>query len=173
MMLNDVHRGIKKNKRKRRLGRGAGSGRGKTASRGGKGQRARHGYNALSIFQGGASPLVRRVPKRGFTNSFALIVGTVNVGELEAKFSAGDEVNVETLRSKSLVKSRHAVLKILGDGPLTKNLKVAAHRFSESAKEKITQAGGEVVILPPKVSVEEKKKKAKASKAARPAKSAK
>ncbi len=103
-------------------------------------------------------PLVRRVPKRGFNNRFALIVGTVNVGDLEAAFEAGDEVTPETLRAKSLAKSRWDVLKVLGDGELTKKLKVSAHRFSESAKEKIEKAGGEVVVLPGKTPVAQKQK---------------
>lgn len=158
MMLNDVNRGISKHKRSRRLGRGPGSGRGKTAARGGKGQTARHGYKALPIFQGGSLPLVRRVPKRGFTNSFAPIVGTVNVGDLEEKFAAGEEVNVESLKAKSILKSRCDLLKILGDGELTKSLKVVADRFSQTAREKISKAGGEIVELPGKVPVAAKQK---------------
>jgi large subunit ribosomal protein L15 len=106
------------------------------------------------------------VPKRGFTNSFALRVGTVNVGDLEDKFSPDEEVNLRSLKVKSVLKSRCDVLKILGDGQLTKALKISAHRFSESAKEKISAAGGEIVIIPPPVAVEEKKKQAKAKKAA-------
>ena len=103
-------------------------------------------------------PLVRRVPKRGFNNRFALIVGTVNVADLERAFEAGEEVTPETLRAKSLAKSRWDVLKVLGDGELTKKLKVSAHRFSESAKEKIEKAGGEVVVLPGKTPVRQKQK---------------
>jgi large subunit ribosomal protein L15 len=148
MKLNEVNSGIHKHKKVRRIGRGPGSGRGKTAGRGGKGQRARAGYSALPIFQGGAMPLVRRVPKRGFHNRFALRIGTVNVSDLERVFSAGDEVNSETLRAKLLLKHRYDELKILGDGELTKSLKVTAHRFSGSAREKIEKAGGEVTILP-------------------------
>jgi len=105
-------------------------------------------------------PLVRRVPKRGFNNRFALIVGTVNVADLERAFEAGDEVTPETLRAKSLAKSRWDVLKVLGDGELTKNLTVSAHRFSESAKEKIEKAGGSVVLLAGKAPVEKKQKQA-------------
>ena len=147
MSLHDIHRGITKNKKRKRLGRGPGSGQGKTAGRGHKGQKARAGYKALSIFEGGAMPVVRRVPKRGFNNSFALTVATVNVSDLERVFDAGAEVTPESLREKSLAKSRYDILKILGNGDLTKKLRVSAHRFSKSAEEKIKQAGGEVNVL--------------------------
>ncbi len=148
MNIDDVHRGITKFKKRRRIGRGPGSGFGKTSGRGHKGQKSRAGWSRKAVFQGGAMPLVRRVPKRGFNNRFALVVATVNVSDLEIAFDAGEEVTPETLRAKSLAKSRWDVLKILGNGDLTKSLKVAAHRFSESAKEKIEKAGGEIVILP-------------------------
>ena len=111
-------------------------------------------------------PLVRRIPKRGFTNIFALDVAAVNVGDLEEQFDAGDEVTPDALRAKSLVKSRYDELKILGNGELTKKLRVSAHRFSASAREKIEKAGGEVVVLPGKVPCEVKKKEKRQSKAA-------
>jgi large subunit ribosomal protein L15 len=105
-------------------------------------------------------PLVRRVPKRGFNNRFALTVATVNVSDLEQAFDAGAEVNPETLQEKSLAKRRFDVLKILGDGELTKKLKVSAHRFSKTAREKIEKAGGEAIELPGKKPlVREKQKK--------------
>lgn len=160
MNIDDVHRGISKNKRRRRIGRGPGSGWGKTSGRGHKGQKSRAGSSRKPVFQGGAMPLVRRVPKRGFNNKFALVVGTVNISDLETVFESGDEVTPETLQAKSLAKSRWDVLKILGDGELTKSLKVAAHRFSGTAKEKIEKAGGEVVVLPGKTPVAQKRKEA-------------
>ena len=163
MNLHDVNRGIHKHKKKRRVGRGPGSGRGKTSSRGHKGQGSRAGYSSHPIFQGGAMPLVRRIPKRGFNNRFALTVATVNVSDLEKAFAAGAEVTPESLREHSLAKCRYDVLKVLGDGELTKKLKVAAHRFSQSAREKIEKAGGEVVVLPPKTPVKEKIKQKRAS----------
>lgn len=147
MNIENVHAGVKTNKKGRRIGRGVGSGRGKTAGRGHKGQKSRAGWSRKAVFQGGAMPLVRRVPKRGFNNRFALVVGTVNVSDLERAFEPGDEVTPDTLRAKSLGKSRWDVLKVLGDGELSKNLKVSAHRFSESARQKIEKAGGEVVVL--------------------------
>ena len=166
MNLNDIHRGIQKFKKRRRIGRGPGSGHGKTSGRGHNGQKSRAGYSALPTFQGGAMPLVRRVPKRGFNNKFALTVATVNVADLEAAFDTGEEVTAETLRSKSLAKQRYDILKVLGDGELTKKLKVCAHRFSKSAAEKIEKAGGEAVVVPGKISVEVKKKEARQRKKA-------
>ncbi len=164
MNIDDVHRGIAKFKKRRRIGRGPGSGFGKTSGRGHKGQKSRAGWSRKAVFQGGAMPLVRRVPKRGFNNRFALAVGTVNVADLERAFAAGDEVTPETLRAKSLAKSRWDVLKILGDGELTIKLTVSAHRFSESAKEKIEKAGGEVIILPGTAPVVKRQKRKNVSK---------
>ncbi len=158
MNLNDVNRGVHRNKSRKRLGRGPGSGLGKTAGRGHKGQKARHGYNALSVFEGGQMPLVRRIPKRGFHNRFAATVAAVNVSDLEKRFNPGEEVNAETLKVRSLVKGSYDYLKILGNGELTKSLKVVAHRFSASAKEKVERAGGQIVILPAKAPVVKKAK---------------
>lgn len=106
-------------------------------------------------------PLARRVPKRGFNNRWAKTVCVVNVADLNDAFQDGDEVTLETLRGQNLAKGVFDVLKILGDGELTKKLKVTAHRFSKSAEEKIRQAGGETVVLPgPKKFVKQKKQKA-------------
>ncbi len=147
MNLNDVHRGITKFKRRKRIGRGPGSGTGKTAGRGHKGAKSRSGYSRKAVFQGGAMPLVRRVPKRGFHNKFALVVAAINVGDLETRYEAGEEVTPESLREKSILKSNYDVLKILGDGEITKKLSVSAHRFSATAREKIEKAGGSVTEL--------------------------
>ena len=169
MNIDDVHRGIQKKKKRRRIGRGPGSGHGKTAGRGHKGQRSRSGWSAHPVFQGGAMPLVRRVPKRGFNNKFALSVVAVNVGDLERVFAAGEEVNPETLRQRSLAKKRYDVLKILGNGELSKKLNVTAHRFSQSAQEKIEQAGGTITILSGKKPVvKNKQASAKPAEAASP-----
>ena len=105
-------------------------------------------------------PLVRRIPKRGFNNKFALTVATINVSDLQV-FDDGDQVTPESLREKSLVKRHYDVLKILGDGELNKKLNVSAHRFSQSAKEKIEKAGGKIVMLPGRTPVEDKKKQKK------------
>ena len=161
MNLEEVNKGIVPHKKLMRVGRGTGTGKGKTAGRGGKGQTARAGYKALSIFQGGATPLVRRIPKRGFTNSFALRIAEVNVSDLERVFEEGEEITPKTMEAKHLVRYRYDLLKVLGNGELTKKLKVAAHRFSKSAKEKIEQAGGEVVVLPGRTPVAEKQRQKK------------
>jgi large subunit ribosomal protein L15 len=158
MKLNDVHRGITKHKRKKRVGRGGGSGHGKTSGRGHKGQGALAGWTSPGVFEGGSSPLIRRIPKRGFHNRFAVTVAVVNVGALEAAFASGDEVTLESLRSKNLAKGRFDQLKVLGQGELTKRLKVLAHRFSASALAKIQAAGGEAVTLPGKKPVVKKPK---------------
>lgn len=164
MRLHEVHQGILKHKKRKRVGRGPGSGHGKTSGRGHKGQGQLAGWTQLSIFQGGTMPLVRLVPKRGFNNKFAVKVGSINIRDLEERFADGDEVTLETLREKSLAKHRFDQLKVLGDGELTKKLKVSAHRFSKSAKEKIEKAGGEVIIVPGPTPVEEKKKAKKQQK---------
>jgi len=161
MNLNDVHRGIKKYKARKRVGRGIGSGHGKTCGRGHKGQGSRAGFSVHPTFEGGQMPLVRRIPKRGFNNRWALTVAVVNIGELDRRFADGDEVNIETLKAKNLAKGSFDVLKVLGDGDLTKKLKVSAHRFSKSAKEKIETAGGETAVLPGKAPVVKNKQKSK------------
>ena len=159
MILNDVHRGIKKNKKRKRIGRGPGSGHGKTSGRGHKGQGSRAGSSSHVTFQGGTMPMIRRIPKRGFNNRWALTVVVVNVGQIDQAFEAGEEVSLETLAAKNLAKGRFDVLKVLGDGELSKKLKISAHRFSKTAAEKIEKAGGEMVVLPGKTPVKEKQKK--------------
>lgn len=147
MKIHDVNSGIVKHKKAKRVGRGPGSGHGKTSGRGHKGQGSLAGYSAPLIFQGGQSPLIRRVPKRGFNNQFALKVAEINVGELDASFEANEAVTPDSLREKHLVRGRFDVLKILGNGDVTKKLAVSAHRFSKSALEKITGAGGSTTVL--------------------------
>ena len=153
MNLNDVNEGIVKNKRRKRIGRGTGSGLGKTSGKGHKGQLSRAGHSQHPTFQGGAMPMIRRIAKRGFNNKFALVVGEVNVEDLEANFDAGDEVTPDSLREKGLANYKYDVLKVLSKGEIKKKLTVSAHRFSKSAKEKIEKAGGSVVELPGKKAV--------------------
>ena len=165
MNLNDIHRGVEKNRARKRLGRGIGSGQGKTAGRGHKGQWSHNGVSFLSIFQGGTMPLVRRVPKRGFNNRFAKTVLIVNVGDLNAAFKSGDKVTPESLVAANLVQSTYDELKILGNGEVTKKLKISAHRFSQAATDKITAAGGEAIVLPGKAPVIKGQKKVAKAKA--------
>jgi large subunit ribosomal protein L15 len=159
MNISDIHRGIHKGRPRKRLGRGIGSGQGKTAGRGHKGQGSRAGVSFLSIFQGGTMPLVRRIPKRGFHNRWAKTVAVVNVGNLNDAFQPGDEVTPDTLAAAQLVKGRYDELKVLGDGQLSKKLKVSAHRFSKTAADKIAQAGGEAILLPGAAPVVKQKNK--------------
>jgi large subunit ribosomal protein L15 len=164
MNLNDVHQKVHKNKKPRRVGRGESSGRGKTAGRGHKGQGQLAGWTMHPAFEGGQMPLVRRIPKRGFHNRWALTVAEINVGELDALFEAGEAVTPESLQDKGRLKARYDVLKILGQGQLTKQLKVSAHRFSKSAAEKIQNAGGEMIVLPPRGAAKKDRAEASAGK---------
>lgn len=132
----------------RRLGRGPGSGVGKTAGRGQKGQKARSTGNiGKKHFQGGQTPIQRRLPKRGFRNPFAVEVAIVNVGDLES-FAAGTSVDETTLRARRLVQGRNVLVKILGNGELTKAINVTAHKFSASAIAKIEAVGGHAIVVP-------------------------
>lgn len=159
MNINDVNEGVETYKKRKRIGRGIGSGLGKTSGRGHKGQRSRSGHSQSPIFQGGAMPLVRRIAKRGFNNKHAMIVGEVNVSDLEAHFESGEEVTPASLKAKDLANYHYDVLKVLGKGEITKKLTVSAHRFSQSAREKIEKAGGTIVELPGKNAVVKNKMK--------------
>ncbi|MBX3131032.1 MAG: 50S ribosomal protein L15 [Polyangiaceae bacterium] len=133
--------------REKRLGRGIGSGLGKTAGRGQKGQKARQPGNIHKLhFQGGQTPMQRRLPKRGFRVPFPVKTVLVNVSQLE-RFDAGSAVDEQKLREARLVQGRDVRIKILGEGELTRKLTVTAHGFSKSAQEKIEKAGGTVVRL--------------------------
>lgn len=129
-------------KERRRIGRGVGSGYHKTAGRGHKGQKSRSGGAIPVWFEGGQMPLQRRLPKRGFKNIFRTEYEVVNVHQLN-RFAEGETVDIDGLRSSGLVKSKNALVKILGNGLLTKKITVQAHKFSATAREKIVQAGGQ------------------------------
>jgi large subunit ribosomal protein L15 len=129
---------------KKRVGRGMGSGHGKTSSRGAKGQHAISGFSQKRGFEGGQMPLHRRMPKRGFTNVFRKEYSIVN---LEALAALGETtITPDVLRQAGVIKTKHPV-KILGDGDLKAALTVHAHKFSKSAQEKITKAGGKFEVL--------------------------
>ena len=132
---------------KRRVGRGPGSGTGKTAGRGSKGAKSRSGYSLRYGFEGGQMPLIRRVPKRGFTNIFAKKVSNVNVRDLN-RFPEETVVTPDLLISSGLINKSPDGVKVLGDGELKKKLVVQAHQFSAGAKAKIEAAGGRVEVLP-------------------------
>jgi len=133
-------------KKRKRVARGPGSGHGKTACRGHKGQKSRSGASVPAWFEGGQMPLQRRVPKRGFTNIFRVEKQVVNVSALEA-FDADSEVGVEALLDSGIIKNLNSPVKLLGDGALTKPLKVTVHACSKKAKEIVEKAGGEVRII--------------------------
>lgn len=148
MRLHDVNKGVHKNRKRLRVGRGPGSGRGKTAGRGHKGQGQLAGWSASPIFEGARMPIIRQIPKRGFNNRFARTVFSINVGAIAAAFPAGAEVTPDTLRAAGLAGGVWDVLKILGQGEVPHALRISAHRFSRQAREKISVAGGSVTELP-------------------------
>jgi len=126
----------------KRVGRGPGSGLGKTAGRGNKGQKSRSGYSSRPGFEGGQMPLQRRLPKRGFTNIFKKQWIEISLAKLEENFNAGDEITPEILHNRGLIKKAKHDLVILGNGEVSKALKISAHRFTKTAKDKIEKAGG-------------------------------
>lgn len=129
-----------------RVGRGPGSGNGKTSGRGQKGQNSRSGGGVRLGFEGGQTPLARRLPKRGFTNFNRKEYAIVNVETLN-RFEEGTTVNVALLLEKGIIKKELSGLKVLGNGELTKNLTVEAVKFSKSAKEAIEKAGGKAEVI--------------------------
>ena len=132
--------------RKKRVGRGPGSGYGKTSGRGQKGTGARSGGGVRPGFEGGQMPLVRRVPKRGFTHQGREYT-EINVGRLN-KFEESADVTPENLRQMRIIKEKKCLIKILGEGELTKKgLRVSAHRFSKGAQRKIEELGGRVEVI--------------------------
>lgn len=146
MKLHDLSPKEGSRKKKKRVGRGPGSGVGKTSGRGVKGQRSRSGYSSRPGFEGGQMPLIRRVPKRGFTNIFRTSYVVINVAQLAALDV--DEVTPELLTDRHLVRKGRPV-KILGDGEIDRAVKVSAHGFSKSARAKIEDAGGTCEELDP------------------------
>jgi len=150
MQLHDVHQGIHRRKKRKRVGRGPGSGHGKTSGKGHKGQNSRSGFKRHPLFEGGQMPLARRVPKRGFVNGpFKKHFVLVNTGDLELVFEAGAVVDEAALRARGMVKGyNHDGIKVLADGDLTKALEVRATKFSGQAAAKIEAAGGKAVVVP-------------------------
>lgn len=131
----------------KRKGRGAGSGNGKTAGKGHKGQKARSGGGVRPGFEGGQMPLQRRIPKRGFNNIFATNYVAINVGVLNEKFNDGDVVDAAAIKASGIIKNTKDGIKILGEGNLEKKLTVKAAAYSESAKQKIEEAGGKAEVI--------------------------
>ena len=144
MNLSNVHAPRKASEKKKRVGRGMGSGMGKTSARGHKGQRSRSGSRMMRGFEGGQMPLHRRLPKRGFTNIFR---SEYTIVSLEKLASLGETtINPDVLRKAGVIKGK-APVKVLGDGELKSAITVQAHKFSKSAQEKITKAGGKFEVM--------------------------
>ena len=146
MNLSDLGPVKGSRKKRKRVGRGPGSGHGKTAGKGNKGQLSRQGFSRRFDFEGGQMPLVRRLPKRGFTNNFRKEFAVVNLDRLK-DFEDGAEVSPGTLVAKGIVKKILDGVKILGRGELDRKLIVKAHRFSSEALRKIQAAGGSAEII--------------------------
>ena len=148
MNLSSIRAPKKASEKRKRVGRGMGSGMGKTSTRGHKGQRSRTGSRMIRGFEGGQMPLHRRMPKRGFTNIFRKEFNIVSLERLSALGADlhAEAITPDVLRKAGVIKGKQK-LKILGDGELTVALTVHAHKFSKSAQEKITKAGGKVEVL--------------------------
>ena len=135
-------------KARKRVGRGPGSGMGKTSTRGENGQKSRSGASIKPWFQGGQSPLYRRIPKRGFNNkNFAVRYATINLSDLNNFFNDGDVVTPEILFERKILKKELNGVKILGNGNLDKKLTIKAHRFTSAAVTKINDAGGKAEVI--------------------------
>jgi large subunit ribosomal protein L15 len=145
MKLDDLRPAEGSSRKSRRVGRGNGSGWGCTAGRGNNGQKARAGYSRRFGFEGGQMPLYRRVPKRGFKNPFRVEYDIVNVGDL-ARVEA-EVITVDEMKKSGLVRINADLVKILGEGDLEKPVTVEAHRFSQTAREKIEKAGGKAQVI--------------------------
>lgn len=166
MMINEITSKAGANPKRWRVGRGMGSGNGKTSGRGHKGAGSRAGYGGRTLNEGGALPLFRRVPIRGFSNfRFRIECQPVNLIDLEANFEDGGEVTFESLANLGLISVKGGPVKVLGNGVISKKLKVTAHTFSDAAAKKIIDAGGEVNDLSGRL-VARVKERARAQRAA-------
>ena len=135
-------------KRRKRVGRGPGSGMGKTSTRGQKGQKSRSVSSIPAWFQGGQTPLHRRIPIRGFNNKrFTTRYAVINLSDLDKFFNDGDVVTPEVLKERGIIKKELSGIKVLGNGELTKKITIKAHRFSTKAVTKIENAGGKAEVI--------------------------
>ena len=146
MFLHQIRQPRGANKKRKILGRGPGSGHGKTSGRGHKGQNARSGGGTRLGFEGGQMPLIRRIPKRGFTSRNRRIFQVVNINSLQ-KFKENSVVTPEVLKEKGLIDNARGLVKILGTGELKKPLTIKAHSFSKSAAEKVKTSGGKTELI--------------------------
>ena len=147
MKLHELKKNEGATETRKRVGRGAGSGLGKTSGKGQKGQKSRSGAKINPVFEGGQTPLFRRLHIRGFSNArFKVRYATINLSDLNV-FNDGDVVTPELLKEKGIVKKQLAGIKVLGNGTLEKKLTIRAHRFSSSALEKIEEASGIAEVI--------------------------
>lgn len=146
MMIHEITEKVGRHKQRKRIGRGVGSGTGKTAGRGHKGYGSRAGNS--NPHEGGAIPMWKRFPKRGFSNAeFMTHFAIVNLKALDARFNDGEEVSAESLAKLGLIRDTKLPVKVLGEGEITKKLTVTAAKFSKSASDKITAAGGSASVV--------------------------
>lgn len=147
MELHELKKNIGATKTCKRVGRGQGSGLGKTSGRGEKGQKARSGASINPVFEGGQSPLYKRLHKRGFSNAqFKVRYASINVGELN-NFNDGDVITPELLKEKGIIKNQLDGIKVLGNGTLNKKITIKANRFSSAALKKIEESGSKAEVI--------------------------
>lgn len=148
LRLNTIRAQKGATSKRKRLGRGSGSGLGPTAGKGDKGQLARSGGSVRPGFEGGQTPLYRRIPKRGFTNVNRRTIAIVNLADLESLDPSQQEITLETLTAARKIKGRHDRLTVLAQGDITRAFRVKAHKVSSKAQEKIQAAGGSIELIP-------------------------
>ena len=162
MMIHEITKSVGKHRARKRVGRGEAAGQGKTCGRGHKGAASRSGWKRRAGYEGGQMPLIRRMPKRGFSNvQFRTVYHVVNVRHLQTHCDDGAAVTPETLAEAGVIRDTQLPLKILGDGDLSKKLDVTAARFSAAAKQKIEAAGGTVTVVAKKKWTRSRNTKAK------------
>ena len=147
MELNNLQKNPGATKARKRVGRGSGSGLGKTSGRGENGQKSRSGASIPAVFEGGQSPLFRRLHKRGFSNArFKTVYATINVSDLN-RFNDGDVVTPELLKELGIIKKQLSGIKVLGHGTLDKKITIKAHRYTQSALRKIEESGSKAEVI--------------------------
>lgn len=147
MELNNLQKNPGATKARKRVGRGPGSGLGKTSGRGENGQKSRSGASISAVFEGGQSPLFRRLHKRGFSNArFKTVYATINVSDLN-RFNDGDVVTPELLKELGIIKKQLSGIKVLGHGTLDKKITIKAHRYTQSALRKIEESGSKAEVI--------------------------
>ncbi len=152
MMIDQITQQAGARKRRKRVGRGQSSGLGKTSGRGNKGMQSRAGGGARPLYEGGQMPIFRRVAKRGFSNfRFRTEYDVVNVGALEKRFTGGENVDLDALKKSGLVRRGAEIVKLLGEGALTRKLNITVNAATPSAREAVEKAGGKLTVIEARV----------------------